>query len=103
MSFAPFGYLPKTVVAADDEIQAKVVKPSLSRRDIGFTNARLFVEARLTAKTHFWPREKRLGAVACDLGPEAQLSYDPLDSDRLRSSRRFTSKEAVAANGKWQC
>ena len=66
------GNLPKAVVATDDEVQTMIEELSLSGRGIGYTDAHLLAAARLTAETQLWTRDKRLKAVAGDLGLEAQ-------------------------------
>lgn len=67
--------LPKAVVANDDEVQTMIEEHSLYGRGVGYTDAHLLAAARLTAETQLWTRDKRVKAVAGDLGLEAQPSY----------------------------
>ena len=64
--------LPQAVVATDDEVQTMIEELSLYGRGVGYTDAHLLAATRLTAETQLWTRDKRLKAVAGDLGLEAQ-------------------------------
>jgi predicted nucleic acid-binding protein len=64
--------LPQAVVATDDEVQTMIEELSLHGRGIGYTDVHLLAAARLTAETQLWTRDKRLKAVAGDLGLEAR-------------------------------
>ena len=64
--------LPQAVVATDDEVQTMIEELALYGRGVGYTDAHLLAATRLTAETQLWTRDKRLKAVAGDLGLEAQ-------------------------------
>lgn len=65
--------LPQAVVATDDEVQAMIEELSLFGRGIGYTDAHLLAATRLTTEAQLWTHDKRLRAVAGDLGIEAHL------------------------------
>lgn len=65
--------LPQAVVATDHEVQTMIEEFSLFGRGIGYTDAHLLAAARLTTETRLWTHDKRLKAVAGDLGVEAQF------------------------------
>lgn len=65
--------LPQAIVATDDEVQTMIEELSLFGRGIGYTDAHLLAAVQLTTETQLWTRDKRLNAVAKDLGLEASL------------------------------
>jgi len=65
--------LPQAIVATDDEVQTMIEDFSLFGRGIGYTDAHLLAATRLTTAAQLWTRDKRLRAVAGDLGVKANL------------------------------
>ncbi len=63
--------LPRATVAIEPEILGLVAAEGLSERGIGFVDAALLASARLTADAALWTRDKRLRAVAAELGCDA--------------------------------
>ncbi|HXC14180.1 MAG TPA: type II toxin-antitoxin system VapC family toxin [Stellaceae bacterium] len=67
-------HLPQAVVAADEEVLHFIDRQRLFGRGIGYVDAHLLAAARLTA-TKLWTRDRRLQAVAAQLGLAAVLSH----------------------------
>jgi predicted nucleic acid-binding protein len=67
--------LPQATVASDDEVLRFIVREALFGRGIGYVDAHLLAAARLTLGTRLWTRDRRLGAVAAELGLAAALSH----------------------------
>jgi predicted nucleic acid-binding protein len=65
--------LPRAAVAADDEVMAFIDNHSLHGRGIGYIDVHLLASARLTQGTTLWTRDRRLHAVAADLGLAAAI------------------------------
>jgi predicted nucleic acid-binding protein len=66
--------LPQAVVAEDHEIIRLIDREALFGRGIGYVDAHLLAAARLTAGSKLWTRDRRLQAVAVQLGLAASLS-----------------------------
>jgi predicted nucleic acid-binding protein len=60
--------LPQTRVAADSEVLHFVEECALYGRGIGYVDAHLLASLRLTPGTHIWTLDRRLAAVADELG-----------------------------------
>jgi len=60
--------LPRAMVANQEEVLGFVSRHALYGRGIGYVDAHLLASARLTPETRLWTRDKRLGAVAAELG-----------------------------------
>lgn len=60
--------LPQTVVATDREVRHLIDHHALFGTDIGYVDAHLLASVRLTSGTGLWTRDKRLSAVANQLG-----------------------------------
>jgi predicted nucleic acid-binding protein len=69
--------LPQAVVAEDHEIIRLIDREALLGRGIGYVDAHLLAAARLTAGSKLWTRDRRLQAVAIQLGLAAALSHQP--------------------------
>jgi predicted nucleic acid-binding protein len=67
--------LPQAVVASDEEVLRLINRQTLFGRGIGYVDAHLLAAARLTAGSKFWTRDRRLQAVAAQLGLAAALSH----------------------------
>lgn len=63
--------LPRATVATDGEVLTLVSRESLHGRGIGYVDAHLLAAARLTAHGTLWTRDKRLSALASQLGVDA--------------------------------
>ena len=66
--------LPQAVVASDIEVLRFINQQALYGLGIGYVDAHLLASARLTAGGSLWTRDKRLQAVADQLGVAAVLS-----------------------------
>jgi predicted nucleic acid-binding protein len=66
--------LPQAVVAEDEEVLRLVDRQVLFGRGIGYVDAHLLAAARLTNGSKLWTRDRRLQAVATQLGLAAALS-----------------------------
>ena len=66
--------LPQAVVAEDHEIIRLIDREALFGRGISYVDAHLLAAARLTAGSKLWTRDRRLQAVAVQLGLAAALS-----------------------------
>ena len=64
--------LPQVTVATDAEVLYFIEQHELTGRGIGYIDAHLLAAVSLAAPARFWTRDKRLAAVAADLG----LAYE---------------------------
>jgi len=62
------GRMPQAIVANADEMLAFISLNRLGGRGIGYVDAHLLASARLTADARLWSRDKRLAAIAGELG-----------------------------------
>ena len=62
------------MVADDAETLGFITRHSLHGRGIGYIDAHLLASARLTAGSTLWTRDKRLRAIAVELGIAADLA-----------------------------
>jgi hypothetical protein len=67
--------LPQAIVADDDEVFRMIDRQALFGRGIGYVDAHLLAAARLTAGSKLWTRDRRLQAVAAQLGLVATPSH----------------------------
>ena len=67
--------LPQAIVASDQEVANLIDRQTLFGRGIGYVDVHLLAAARLTAGTKLWTRDRRLQAVAAQLGLAAVLSH----------------------------
>jgi predicted nucleic acid-binding protein len=67
--------LPQAAVASDEEVLQFVDHQVLFGRGIGYVDAHLLAAARLTAGSKLWTHDRRLRAVAAQLGLAAALSH----------------------------
>ena len=67
--------LPRAAVATDEEVISLIDRQTLFGRGIGYVDAHLLAAARLTAGTKLWTHDRRLQAVAAQLGLAATLSH----------------------------
>ena len=67
--------LPQAIVASDEDVLHLVDRQALFGRGIGHVDAHLLAAARLTAGSKLWTRDRRLQAVATQLGLAATLSH----------------------------
>jgi predicted nucleic acid-binding protein len=67
--------LPQATAAADEEVLHFIDRQALFGRGIGYVDAHLLAAARLTAGTRLWTRDRRLLAVAAELGLAAALPH----------------------------
>ena len=65
--------LPQAVVAEDEEVLRMIDRQALFGRGIGYVDAHLLAAARLTAGSRLWTRDRRLQAIATELGLAAAL------------------------------
>ncbi len=65
--------LPQATVATDQEVLRFIDRRSLFGLGIGYVDAHLLAAVRLTAGTKLWTKDRRLQAVAMQLG----LAADP--------------------------
>jgi predicted nucleic acid-binding protein len=65
--------LPSAPLVAHDEVLGLVERRQLAGRGIGWVDAHLLASAMLAGRVSLWTRDKRLSAVANDLG----LAYVP--------------------------
>ena len=66
--------LPQAIVAVDEEVLRLIDCEALFGRGIGYVEAHLLAAVRLTAGSKLWTRDRRLQAVAAQLGLAAALS-----------------------------
>lgn len=62
--------LPKTAAATDAEVLFLIDRHRLMGRGIGYIDAHLLASAALSSPVEIWTRDKRLAALAADLGVE---------------------------------
>jgi len=62
------GELPQVTVATDAEVLYFIEQHELMGRGIGYIDAHLLAAVSLTSPARLWTRDKRLDAVAVDLG-----------------------------------
>jgi predicted nucleic acid-binding protein len=67
--------LPQAIVASDEDVLHLVDREALFGRGIGYVDAHLLAAARLTAGSKLWTRDRRLQAVAAQLGLAATPSH----------------------------
>jgi predicted nucleic acid-binding protein len=60
--------LPQAPVATEDEVLAYIDRRALMGRGIGYLDVHLLASAALAGTATLWTRDKRLAAVAHDLG-----------------------------------
>ena len=60
--------LPKSLPATDAEVLAFVERHGLAGRGIGWVDAHLLAATRLTPGARFWTRDRRLAAIAQEMG-----------------------------------
>ena len=60
--------LPQTTVATETEVMTLVETQHLFGRGIGYVDTHLLAATLLTTDASLWTRDKRLAAVAADLG-----------------------------------
>ena len=60
--------LPQAVPAADAEVLAMIKRHRLIGRGIGYVDAHLLASTLLTPEAALWTRDRRLAAIAQDLG-----------------------------------
>ena len=65
--------LPAAQMATGDEVSDFIERRNLMGRGIGYVDVHLLASIALTAGARLWTRDKRLGAIAVELGKE-QLS-----------------------------
>ena len=69
--------LPQVTVAADAEVFRFIERHALFGRGIGYVDVCLVAAASLTPNTWLWTNDKKLGAVASDLGLAATPPFLP--------------------------
>jgi predicted nucleic acid-binding protein len=67
--------LPQATSASHTEVLQFIDREMLFGRGIGYVDAHLLAAARLTAGTRLWTRDRRLHAVATQLGLAATLPH----------------------------
>jgi predicted nucleic acid-binding protein len=67
--------LPQATVAEDQEVLRLIDREALFGRGIGYVDAHLLAAVRLTVGSKLWTRDRRLQAVAAQLGLAAALSH----------------------------
>lgn len=67
--------LPRTKIAADEEVLAFINQSKLYGLGVGYIDAHLLASVRLTPGTLLWTRDKRLCAAASQLGLLAALGH----------------------------
>ena len=60
--------LPRAVAARDDEVMEMIERHCLAGRGIGYVDAHLLASARLTGDAKVWTTDRKLKAVAEELG-----------------------------------
>jgi predicted nucleic acid-binding protein len=60
--------LPQAIIASDDEVLQFIDRQSLYGRGIGYVDAHLLTAVQLTPDAALWTRDRRLQAVAVQLG-----------------------------------
>jgi predicted nucleic acid-binding protein len=67
--------LPRAATASDEEVLHFIDRRALFGSGIGYVDAHLVAAAQLGADTKLWTRDRRLLAVASQLGLAAALSH----------------------------
>jgi predicted nucleic acid-binding protein len=67
--------LPQVVLAEHQDVLELIDREALFGRGIGYVDAHLLAAARLTAGSRLWTRDRRLQAVAAQLGLAAALLH----------------------------
>jgi predicted nucleic acid-binding protein len=67
--------LPLAAVATDAEVLDLIERQALFGRGIGYVDAHLLAAVRLTADCRLWTGDRRLRAVAAELGLAAMLPH----------------------------
>jgi hypothetical protein len=67
--------IPQATIAADDEVLRFIDGQALFGRGIGYVDAHLLAAARLTPRAALWTHDRRLRALAAQLGLAAMLSH----------------------------
>ena len=67
--------LPQATSASHGEVLRFIDREVLFGRGIGYVDAHLLAATRLTAGSKLWTRDRRLHAVAAQLGLAATLSH----------------------------
>jgi predicted nucleic acid-binding protein len=67
--------LPQATVATDEEVISLIGRQTLFGRGIGYVDAHLLAAAQLTSGTKLWTHDRRLQAIAAQLGLAATLSH----------------------------
>ena len=67
--------LPQATRASHLEVLQFIDREALYGRGIGYVDAHLLAAARLTAGSRLWTRDRRLQAVAAQLGLAAAMSH----------------------------
>lgn len=65
--------LPRAVVATDSEVLDFIDRQALAGRGIGYIDAHLLAAVRLSGEATLWTTDKRLDAVARELGLAAKV------------------------------
>lgn len=67
--------LPEAAVATDEEVLDLIERLPLFGRGIGYVDAHLLAAVRLTEEARLWTKDRRLRAVAAELGLAALLPH----------------------------
>lgn len=67
--------LPPAALATDAEVLDLIERQALFGRGIGYVDAHLLAAVRLTADSRLWTGDRRLRAVAAELGLAAMLPH----------------------------
>jgi hypothetical protein len=67
--------LPQAAVAKDREVLSLIDRQALFGHGIGYVDAHLLAAARPTAEAKLWTRDRRLLAIATQLGLAAPLPH----------------------------
>ncbi|MDE3174937.1 MAG: type II toxin-antitoxin system VapC family toxin [Pseudomonadota bacterium] len=69
--------LPRALVATDHEVSRFTERHALYGRGIGYVDVCLLTAASLTANARLWTNDRKLAAVAADLGLAASPPFPP--------------------------
>jgi predicted nucleic acid-binding protein len=72
--------LPQAAVATNGEVLQFIERHELAGRGIGYVDVHLLASTRLTPGCSLWTRDKRLSAVAEQLGLASKLPSEPSGS-----------------------
>lgn len=67
--------LPQATVASDEDVMRLIEEQPLYGRGIGYVDAHLLASVRITPEAKLWTADRRLGAVAAELGLAAMLPH----------------------------